>query len=71
MYYHLFIISAIFIILQSMSSYAKVEEIDLDFGKVSLEELSMKVYEKDTSASAVILGDYGVSRFIYNQTKGV
>ncbi|MCX2739612.1 DUF3857 domain-containing protein [Pontibacter anaerobius] len=35
------------------------------FGKVSEEELKMSVYDKDTSAAAVILSDYGFSRFEY------
>lgn len=31
------------------------------FGKISEEELKMSVYEKDTSAAAVILSDVGYS----------
>jgi hypothetical protein len=31
------------------------------FGEVSMEEMKMSVYEKDSSASAVVLYDYGVS----------
>ena len=36
------------------------------FGKVSEEELKMRVYEKDTSAAAVILSDAGYSHFQYS-----
>ncbi|MCC9136711.1 DUF3857 domain-containing protein [Pontibacter silvestris] len=36
------------------------------FGKVSEAELTMKSYEKDTSATAVILSDYGSSYFTYS-----
>ncbi|WP_276499065.1 DUF3857 domain-containing protein [Pontibacter litorisediminis] len=38
---------------------------DFKFGKVSEEELKMSVYDKDTAAAAVILSDYGFSRFEY------
>ncbi len=38
------------------------------FGKVSEEELKMRVYEKDTSAAAVILSDYGYSHFQYSNS---
>jgi hypothetical protein len=31
----------------------------IKFGKISLDELEMKAYEPDTSASAVVLCDYG------------
>ncbi|MBF9252025.1 DUF3857 domain-containing protein [Pontibacter sp. 172403-2] len=36
------------------------------FGKISDEELKMRVYEKDTSAAAVILSDVGYSHFQYS-----
>lgn len=40
------------------------------FGRVSDEELDMKVYSPDSSAPAVILFDIGKSEFVYNQTNG-
>ncbi|WP_181304911.1 transglutaminase domain-containing protein [Rufibacter sp. XAAS-G3-1] len=43
------------------------QETPVKFGKVTEEELNMKVYDKDTSAAAVILADYGRSYFTYNQ----
>src|SRR5688572_10479919 len=42
----------------------------LKFGEVSLEEIKMTRYEKDTSAAAVVLGDYGVSGIIFSQSTG-
>ncbi|MHC2992589.1 hypothetical protein OB13_13715, partial [Pontibacter sp. HJ8] len=40
------------------------------YGKVEEAELLMQAYEKDTSAAAVVLSDYGVSHFqIGNQLK--
>jgi hypothetical protein len=43
------------------------QETPVKFGKVTEDELTMKVYDKDTSAAAVILADYGRSYFTYNQ----
>jgi hypothetical protein len=40
------------------------------FGNVSLEDVQMTKYEKDTSASAVILVDYGKSSLPYSQEDG-
>lgn len=42
----------------------------IKFGKVSMEEMNMAVYDKDTSAEAVILADYGVSEINYNSNNG-
>ncbi len=47
------------------------QEVDMDFGKFSEEELSARVYEKDSSASAVILGDFGYCDFTYNDVGGL
>ncbi|WP_210489909.1 DUF3857 domain-containing protein [Rufibacter aurantiacus] len=43
------------------------QDAPVKFGKVTEEELKMKVYDKDTSAAAVILADYGRSYFSYAQ----
>lgn len=37
------------------------------FGKLDDVELNMRVYDKDTSAAAVVLSDYGFSYFTYNK----
>lgn len=44
---------------------------DITFGKISHEELEMKFYHLDSTANAVVLGEYGTSRFTYNQNKGI
>ncbi|MDB5023306.1 MAG: hypothetical protein JWP78_1061 [Mucilaginibacter sp.] len=47
---------------------------DFPFGQVSTEEIEMKKYDKDTSAHAVVLNEYGTSRIILasdNYTKVV
>lgn len=38
------------------------------FGDVSMDEILMKRYEKDTSATGIFLGDYGNSTMDYDQT---
>jgi Domain of Unknown Function with PDB structure (DUF3857) len=50
-------------------SYAKPPKIK--FGKVSEEELQMKKYQKDTTADAVILYDFGDLNFKYNNYKTI
>lgn len=40
------------------------------FGDVSIDQIKMKMYPKDSSAAAVILVDYGQSTIEYNQIKG-
>jgi hypothetical protein len=40
------------------------------FGKISEDELKMKVYDKDTSAEAVVLFDVGRTYYVFNQESG-
>ncbi|WP_187263169.1 DUF3857 domain-containing protein [Pontibacter beigongshangensis] len=47
---------------------AVAQEEAAKFGKVSEAELRMKSYEKDTSAAAVVLSDFGYSYFTTNGT---
>lgn len=47
------------LLLWACSFYASAEKAPITFGKVSMDEMEMKVYEQDTSASAVILCKYG------------
>lgn len=44
---------------------------DITFGQVSQAELRMTHSPLDSSASAMILGDFGESHFQYNQNKGI
>lgn len=50
--------------------YVEAQKPPLKFGEVSMEVLKMKRYEKDTSASAVVLADFGISTITYDQKKG-
>lgn len=40
------------------------------FGDIPMEDMKMTVYPKDSSASAVVLGDFGISTFDYSSTNG-
>lgn len=42
----------------------------MKFGKIEVNDLKMTVYEKDTSANAVVLGDFGNIYFQYNNSAG-
>ncbi len=48
----------------------KAQKDPLKFGKFSDEELEMTVYAKDTTAAAVVLGDYHTVRLDYVQDRG-
>ena len=61
----LIVISSLF-----TTSLIFAQKAPIKFGKVSKEELEMKVYDKDTTAEAVILTDYGVSEIRYVQNEG-
>ncbi|MFK5878851.1 MAG: DUF3857 domain-containing protein [Flavobacteriaceae bacterium] len=45
-------------------SYSQKKNDDYEFGKVTQEELDLTIYEKDTTANAVVLYEYGSSKFI-------
>lgn len=42
----------------------------MKYGKIDEEELKMTSYANDTSAGAVVLGDYGVTRFAISEDEG-
>ncbi len=51
-------------------SGAWAQKAPFKFGSVPIEDLKMTRYEKDTSAAAVVLGDYGNSGISYSQSTG-
>src|SRR5687768_1532187 len=61
-------ISGLFLCLLVTNGLAQKSPIK--FGEVPLEDLKMRTYDKDSSASAVILCDYGQSEIVYNQSTG-
>ncbi len=40
------------------------------FGEIPIEDLKMQIYDKDSSAAAVILCDFGQSSLVYSQSDG-
>jgi hypothetical protein len=54
----------------AISICATAQKPPIKYGDVKIEDLQMKVYEKDSSASAVILADFGESTITYNQHAG-
>lgn len=43
----------------------------IKFGKLSNDEIDLKVYDKDTAAAALVLCDFGTSDFIYSNNSGL
>jgi len=52
-------------ILFLSSFHLHAQKAPMKFGKIDMADLQMEVYEKDSSASAVILGDYGLCKIDY------
>jgi hypothetical protein len=52
------------------SNQSLAQKTPIKYGKVSMDELLMKTYSKDTSAVAVYLCDYGVSEIPFMTTTG-
>lgn len=46
------------------------QDAPIKYGNIDIADLQMKVYPKDTSAEAVVLGDIGQARFVYSQSEG-
>ena len=65
-----FVPALLMVLLLTCSARLKSQEVKMKFGDVDLSELQMKSYSKDTSAAAVILGDFGNISFTYDQFKG-
>ena len=42
----------------------------IKFGEITLDELKMETYPKDSSASAIVLKDFGDANFVYDNNKG-
>jgi hypothetical protein len=48
---------------------AQAQKPPIKFGDIPIEDLKMTQYDKDSSAAAVVLADYGQSTIEYNQTE--
>ncbi len=58
------VLFSIFLIQEGAISQNKMK-----FGKINMADVKMTLYDKDTSASAVVLGDYGKSEIVYSTAK--
>lgn len=58
------------LLLGFLSLSLSAQKAPVKFGDVSREEISMTTYDRDSTASAVILADYGVSAITYRQNIG-
>lgn len=61
----LFFAVGLFSIVSALAGNVKVK-----FGKVEIDDLEMQIYERDSSASAVVLYDWGESKITYDQQYG-
>jgi hypothetical protein len=58
------------VLFVAMCIYSNAQKPPIKFGDVSIEDLKLTRYEKDTSAAALVLADYGQTEFRYQETKG-
>lgn len=60
----------LFLLLFIAAFVLKAQKPPAKFGDIPMEDMKMAVYPLDSSASAVVLVDYGESRINYSQTDG-
>jgi len=58
------------LIIAFSSLEASAQSDPVKFGKIEMADLQMKSYDKDTTAEAVVLCDFGQANFEYNNEKG-
>jgi hypothetical protein len=58
------------LLLTILSLNTLAQKDPIKFGNAPLEDLQMKIYPKDSAASAVVLCDYGTSTIKYTQNQG-
>lgn len=59
-----------FIMIIGLMFTSQAQKAPVKFGDIDKADLEMTVYEKDSSASAVVLFDFGYSHFIYTDKNG-
>src|SRR6266581_164012 len=68
---YLFMRKVLFLLLPFIAAFVlKAQKPPAKFGDIPLEDMKMTVYPLDSSASAVVLVDFGESIINYNQSKG-
>lgn len=60
----------VFLVLVSIANSLYSQKTIIKFGKIPEEDLKMTKYLKDTTAGAVVLSDFGSTRFVYSTDKG-
>jgi hypothetical protein len=66
-----FISTVLFFLLIVNANYKlQAQKLAMKYGKIDPAYFEMKIYDKDTSAEALILGDYGDAQVIYDQNDG-
>lgn len=58
------------LIFLTISQVSLAQEISLKYGKITEDELKMSAYDRDTTASAVVLYEKGETYYTYNSTSG-
>ena len=61
---------SVIIVFLLFTNFCYGQKAPIKFGKINPENLKMETYALDSSASAVVLADYGVTSVIYNQGEG-
>jgi hypothetical protein len=61
---------ALFCVIMMIATIVNAQKAPMRYGKVDAALVAMKVYEPDTTAHAVILGDYGVVEIKYDRFEG-
>ncbi|MEZ5001093.1 MAG: hypothetical protein R2727_10885 [Bacteroidales bacterium] len=62
--------TALSILIMLSANAVSGQEYKMKFGDIPMDDLKMTAYPQDTSADAVILGDFGEVKFNYFQAKG-
>jgi hypothetical protein len=60
----------LFLILLSIENFVFSQKPFMKFGNIPKEDLTMTKYLKDSTAGAVVLGDFGTTKFNYSQQDG-
>ncbi|PKP11735.1 MAG: hypothetical protein CVU09_02555 [Bacteroidetes bacterium HGW-Bacteroidetes-4] len=55
----------------TISLGVSAQKAPIKFGKLSKDEIDLKVYDKDTAAAAIVLCDFGTSDFTYSDNSGL
>lgn len=69
-FFHLFCSFAVAIVMTCISGMIYAQKLPMKYGKVEPEYFALKSYDKDTTAEALVLGDFGETRVVYDPKEG-